>query len=101
MLLRIVIGKCLLLACHVDVPFMTLGYVLPVVWAMAMMPISIGGIGVQDATYVLLLGYAGVSSAIAIIVSLLDHVLTRIPILFGVLFWRDVVPASSASGDPG
>jgi uncharacterized membrane protein YbhN (UPF0104 family) len=89
--LRVVIGKALLMACGVDVPLATLGFVLPVVWGTAMLPISIGGIGIQDATYVVLLGYAGVGSGVAIVVSLLDHVLTRIPIVFGVLFWRDVV----------
>jgi glycosyltransferase 2 family protein len=94
--LRVLIGKGLLLACGVDVPLATLGFVLPVVWGTAMLPISIGGLGIQDATYVLLLRYAGVGSGVAIVVSLLDHVLTRIPIVFGVLFWRDVVPTARA-----
>ena len=90
--LRVVIGKCLLLACGVDVGFATLGVVLPVVWATTMLPISIGGVGVQDAAYVVLLGYAGISAPIAVVVSLLDHILSRTPIIPGALFWRDVVP---------
>jgi uncharacterized membrane protein YbhN (UPF0104 family) len=93
--LRIAIGKCLLLACGVDVPLGTLGFILPVVWATTMLPISVGGIGVQDATYVVLLGYAGVSSSVAIVVSLLDHILSRIPLAAGVLFWRDVMPSGA------
>lgn len=93
--LRVVIGKFLLLAVGVNVPLATLSFVLPVVWATTMLPISIGGIGVQDATYVALLGYAGIGASVAIVVSLLDHVLSRVPLLLGVLFWRDVVPVGT------
>jgi uncharacterized protein (TIRG00374 family) len=88
--LRVLIGKALLLACGVDVPLATLGYVLPVVWGLTMLPISIGGIGVQDSAYVLLLGQAGVDAPTAIAVSLLDHLLSRSPLLIGIFFWRDV-----------
>jgi glycosyltransferase 2 family protein len=94
--LRVVIGKCLLLACGVDIPLGTLAFILPLVWATTMLPISVGGIGVQDATYVVLLGYAGVTSAVAIVVSLLDHILSRLPVAIGVLFWRDVMPGRDA-----
>lgn len=98
--LRVVIGKCLLLACGADVHFLTLGFILPVVWATTMLPISVGGIGVQDATYVVLLGYIGVGSAVAIVVSLLDHVLSRVPLLAGALFWRDVMPGGKPPAQP-
>jgi glycosyltransferase 2 family protein len=96
--LRVVIGKFLLLAAGVDVPLATLAFVLPVVWGIAMLPISIGGVGVQDATYVVLLGHAGVPPPVAVVVSLLDHTLTRIPVAAGLLFWRDVVPRAAGTG---
>ena len=41
---------------------------------------------------VVLLGYAGVGSAVAIVVSLLDHILSRLPLAAGMLFWKDVMP---------
>ena len=99
--LRIVIGKMLLLAAGTDVPLATLCFVLPVVWGVTMLPISISGIGVQDTAYVVLLGQAGVAAPVAVAVSLLDHILTRVPIVFGLLFWRDVVPVGGlrASGN--
>jgi uncharacterized protein (TIRG00374 family) len=90
--LRILIGKLLLLAAGVDVPLEILALVLPAIWVATMLPISVGGIGVQDAAYVVLLAQAGVPAPVALAASLLDHVLSRAPIAIGLLFWKDVVP---------
>jgi len=80
---RVAFVKCLALACGVDVPFSDLLMIVPVLWIVVMLPITIGGLGVQDIGYVALMALVGVSAPIAVSMSVLEHVLTRIVSLPG------------------
>jgi len=46
---RILFAKSLALACAVNVPFGDLLLIIPILWIIVMLPITIGGLGVQDA----------------------------------------------------
>jgi uncharacterized membrane protein YbhN (UPF0104 family) len=74
---RVLFAKSLALACGVDVPFSDLLMVVPILWILVMLPITIGGLGVQDAGYVALMALVGVSAPVAVGMSLLEHLLTR------------------------
>lgn len=80
---RIFFVKALVLACGVAVPMRALMLTIPVLWIVVMLPITIGGLGVQDAAYVALLGVVGVGAAVAVSVSLLEHVISRLVSLPG------------------
>jgi uncharacterized protein (TIRG00374 family) len=56
----------------VDVPFPLAAVVTPIVLVAMLVPVSIGGIGVREGGFVLLLGEAGVGAADATLVSLLS-----------------------------
>lgn len=77
-MVRIAFVKVLLLACGVDVSVEALALTIPILWIVVMLPITVGGLGVQDAGYVALLGLVGVSAPIAVAVSLLEHVISRL-----------------------
>jgi glycosyltransferase 2 family protein len=76
------------------------GIVLFPIFAMVLMlPVSVGGFGLQEGTYVALLGLIGVSATLAVSVSLLDHVLARAVVLPGALWWLlSGAPAERPSG---
>ena len=59
-------------------------------WVALMLPITIGGFGVQEIGYVALLGFVGVAPAVAIGVSFLEHVVVRLVTLPGALFLGDL-----------
>ncbi len=65
------------------VPFSTLVVTLPLVVALAVVPISIGGLGVREGGFVVLLGQAGVSTTEATVFSLLTAVAFAIASLPG------------------
>lgn len=73
--------------------------VIPILWVIVMLPITIGGIGLQDAGYVVLMGLIGVSAPVAVGMSLVEHVMTRVAILPGVFFIAEITekkePAST------
>jgi hypothetical protein len=56
----------------VDLPFPLAAVVTPIVLVAMLVPVSIGGIGVREGGFVLLLGEAGVGAADATLVSLLS-----------------------------
>lgn len=64
--------------------------VLPILWIIVMLPITIGGIGVQDAGYVALMAFIGIPAPLAVSMSLIEHVTTRLASLPGMLFIGDV-----------
>lgn len=74
---RVLLAKVLALACGVDVPFGDLLMIVPILWILVMLPITVGGLGVQDAGYVALLALVGVGAPVAVAMSLLEHLLTR------------------------
>jgi glycosyltransferase 2 family protein len=74
---RILFAKSLALACAVNVPFGDLLLIIPILWIIVMLPITIGGLGVQDAGYVALMALVGVSAPVAVGMSLLEHLISR------------------------
>jgi uncharacterized protein (TIRG00374 family) len=93
---RILFAKAIALACGVDVPMLDLLLVIPVLWILVMLPITIGGFGVQEASYVVLMSIVGVGPAIAVSMSLIEHVVARLASLPGVLFVGDFVGTRAA-----
>jgi glycosyltransferase 2 family protein len=88
---RILFAKSLGLACGVNVDLLDLLLVIPLLWIVVMLPITIGSIGVQDAGYVVLMGLVGVDPAVAVSMSLIEHVVSRAVSLPGVLFVGDFI----------
>jgi uncharacterized membrane protein YbhN (UPF0104 family) len=73
-----------------DVPFATLVVVLPITVLVGILPVSIGGLGVREASFVVLLGQAGVGATDAAVFALLCGVafaLASSPAVF-LIFWR-------------
>jgi glycosyltransferase 2 family protein len=93
-LIRIAFAKALAHACGVDVAYVDLLLVIPILWIIVMLPITIGGIGVQDAGYVVLMSIIGVSASVAFSMSILEHLIARLASLPGALFLGEV-----SSGD--
>jgi glycosyltransferase 2 family protein len=95
------------MALGVDVSFAALLVVLPIAWVIVMLPISVGGLGLQEGAFVVLLGLAGVPAAAAVAVSLLEQITNRLATAPGLVFWaaepktegddpgRDVLPRGS------
>jgi glycosyltransferase 2 family protein len=88
---RIYFAKALALSCGVDAPFLDLLLVAPILWILVMLPITIGGFGVQEASYVLLMSLIGIGPAVAVSMSLLEHLVSRLASLPGALFVADFV----------
>lgn len=93
---RIGFAKVLGLACGVDIVTADLLLVIPVLWVVVMAPITIGGIGVQDAGYVVLMGLIGIGAPVAVSMSLVEHIVARLASLPGAFFLSEV----SARGAP-
>ena len=74
--------------------------VIPVLWVVVMLPFTIGGLGIQDAGYVVLMALIGVAAPVAVGMSLLEHVISRLVCLPGVFFLNDVAGFSSAAKKP-
>jgi len=71
---------------------------LPLVTLISVAPISLGGLGVKEATMVLLFAEVGVSAPDVLAVSLTVHILNTLLSFWGgaILFFRKPIPASSA-----
>lgn len=89
---RILFTKALALACGADIALTSLILIVPVLWIILMLPLTIGNIGLQDAGYVGLMSLIGVGAPIAVAVSLLEHVLLRLVCLPGA-FMTDALAA--------
>lgn len=74
---RILFAKSIALSCGVNVPMLDLLLVIPILWILVMLPMTIGGFGVQEASYALLMGLVGVGPAVAVSMSLIEHVVAR------------------------
>ncbi len=78
---------CISEALRLHVPFTYFLIVMPVIWVLMMLPISISGLGVREAAFVLFFTQVGVPEEQAILLSLLFFALTVvIGIVGGVLF---------------
>jgi glycosyltransferase 2 family protein len=69
----------------IDLPLSVLGAVLAPVLILSAAPVSIGGFGVREGSYVFLLGYAGVSATDATLFSLLTAAVFALASLPGAL----------------
>jgi uncharacterized protein (TIRG00374 family) len=98
-LVRILFAKSLALACGADVSIADLLLVIPILWIVVMLPVTIGGIGLQDAGYVALMALVGVPPAVAVSMSLIEHVASRLVALPGALFLADVSGPSRQHAD--
>lgn len=99
-MVRILFAKALGLAAGVDVPVLDLLLVIPLLWIMVMLPITIGSIGVQEAGYAMLMALIGVGPAIAVSMSLIEHVTARAASLPGLLFIGDFLPGTRTTKNP-
>ena len=93
--LRIYFAKTVAHAVGLDLSILKLLMVIPILWIIVMLPITVGGIGVQDAGYVALMAFLGVPAALAVSMSPIEHVVTRLASLPGVLFVGDVTAKKS------
>ena len=98
--LRIAFAKAVALACGLDLAWNDLLLVIPVLWVVVMLPFTIGGLGIQDAGYVVLMALIGVAAPVAVGMSLLEHVISRLVCLPGVFFLNDVAGFRSTVKKP-
>jgi uncharacterized protein (TIRG00374 family) len=98
---RLAFGQALIWAVGLDLALWQLALVLPIVWLVKLLPVTVGAIGLQDGAYLVLLGLFGVGPAAAVSVSLLEHLLVRVAVLPGGLFWLVNRPAPAASSAAG
>jgi len=71
------------LSLGINVPLAFAFFAFPVIGFISFLPISIGGLGVQDNIYVFVLGYIGIKASLAASASVLYHVLRIFNSLIG------------------
>ncbi len=67
--------------------FVDYAQVMPLAWVVVMLPVSVGGLGLQEGAYAAWMTLIGLSPAEAVSISLLDHVVTRAVSLLGAAAW--------------
>ena len=87
LMVRVVFVYVAAAALAVHVSFSTLLLSLPFTWLALMLPISIGGLGLQETAYLVALTSVGVDPMSAVAISLLDQVIMRVVSLLGAVFW--------------
>lgn len=98
---RILFAYALARACGADVTIIDLLFVIPILKIVVMVPVTVGGIGLQDAGYVALMALIGVAPAVAFSMSLMEHILGRVVSLPGAIFLGDVAGRSGQSTASG
>ncbi len=81
------INDLLFLSFGFDVPFYELLVYVTLISIITMLPISINGLGVREASYLLFFSELGIPQGVAVSVSLLFFVLVAVSSLAGGLFW--------------
>lgn len=87
-----------------DVPLAVIGAAMAPVLVLSTAPVSIGGFGVREGSYVLLLGYAGASTTDATLFSLLQgaaFALASLPGALALLHWSPRVSSPDPTGASG
>jgi uncharacterized protein (TIRG00374 family) len=87
LMVRVVFTYVAAAALTLEVSFGGLLRSLPLTWVALMLPISIGGLGLQEAAYLIALTTIGIDATSAVAISLLDQILTRVVSLLGAVFW--------------
>ncbi|WP_031387038.1 lysylphosphatidylglycerol synthase transmembrane domain-containing protein [Desulfonatronum thiodismutans] len=86
-ILRISIVYTQAMALNIDVNPWLLAMVLPLIFVALMLPVSIGGLGLQEGAYFAFLGAIGVAGSAAVAISILEHVIVRLASLPGFYFY--------------
>ena len=84
-LLRVVLVWASAWALGMDVPVEILLFAVPIVNLITQLPISVGGLGVREASYAALLGLAGVTPEAAVALSLLTYALSVLSVTPGAV----------------
>ncbi len=81
-----------------DTPFLYFFILLPVIWVLGMLPVSVGGLGVREGSFVVLFGAVGMAREMAMAVSILWFVQNiGLGLVGAVLFILDRDPPAAAS----
>lgn len=86
-LIRCLMFLCLYLAFGAVVPFDLLMVFIPVMFAAVMIPISISGLGVREATLAYLLATVGIATEVSVSVGLVFQALQVVGSIPGAAFW--------------
>ena len=95
--IRILFVKAVAAALSIDVSVGALWLSLPLTWVALMLPVSLGGLGLQESSYLLALSRVGVAAESAVAISLLDQLIMRIVSLLGAAFWIVARPRWNAA----
>lgn len=83
---RIAYVYCLFLAIGVDIALLTVAAIYPIVTLIALLPLTLMGIGLKDGAFVFFFGGVGVPAALALAVSLASYAaIIACSLVFGVL----------------
>lgn len=80
----------------IGIGFQALLVAVPITMFAGRIPIAIGGIGVEEAVFIFLLGLFGVAPAAALSLSIGRRIVESLGLLPGVLFWSDLAPARNS-----
>ena len=96
----IIVAYLLAKALGLDIEFATLLIFIPVTSAIAKIPVTFGGIGLREGSYVLLFGYIGVSPSHSVALSLLTFaVILFFVIGGGIIYWLFGAPEGKSLND--
>lgn len=70
-----------------DISFSFFLVVIPIVYMVVLIPVSISGLGVRESTLIFFFSFQGQSAEVSLTVGLMSHVLQMILSLPGCLFW--------------
>lgn len=87
-LLSVLQGYLVAKALHLDVHFLFLLGVIPLVTLISVIPVTISGLGIREGSYIVLLGTLSIASSAAVAFSLLlAFVASWLPALLGAMLW--------------
>ncbi|AGK52426.1 lysylphosphatidylglycerol synthase transmembrane domain-containing protein [Bacillus sp. 1NLA3E] len=81
------INQLLFLAFGISIPWVELLVIITLISVITMLPVSLNGIGVREASYVFFFKELGVPDELAVSVSLLFFFLVTLSSIFGGVFW--------------
>jgi hypothetical protein len=92
----------LVLALHIQVPFLYFAMVVPLMRLVGLLPISISGIGTREVTVIYLLNKVGVPAEASLVLSLLGLITLQFQALVGLLVgWKSLTHTFWNTAEPG
>lgn len=85
--IRIGIVSLQAVALNIQADPLLLALVLPLIWVAMMLPISLGGLGLQEGAYFVFMRGIGVGGSAAVALSLIEQVIARVASLPGLYFY--------------